>query len=143
VRLSLTRALSAPPAVVWPHLCEPQLMNRWSLARVELLVPAEGGAGAAGTTRRIHVRAPLRDVAFDEVITRSEPPARLAYRVTGLRLLRRHHGEITLEPAGAGTRLRWDVDLAFAIPGMAALARRIVSPQLARSLDRLAAVLAG
>lgn len=136
--LSVTQLVHAPPAVVWPHVCEPDRMNVWSEARVELLA---GAPCAVGTTRRIHVRGPLGTVRFDEVITVVEPPARFEYRVTRMPLLRRHHGVITLAPEAGGTRVRWDVDLAFWLPGMATLARRIIAPQLARSLERLAATL--
>jgi hypothetical protein len=140
--LSVDSWLPAPPPVVWPFISEPDRINQWSTARVHGLAAGDGGGfGAVGALRQVTLPRPLPPVT--EVIQHADAPTRFTYRVVGSRAVRHHRGELRLSAEGDGTRLRWDVGMAFAIPGAAAVTRRALEPQLAASVKRLAAVVAG
>lgn len=139
VVLSLDGLLPAPPAAVWPFISEPDGLNRWSTAGVRgLLVGDGGGFGTVGALRQVAL--PGRLPAITEVIQHADAPSRFVYRAVGSRAIRHHRGEMRLFAEGTGTRLRWEVGLALAAPGSAALVRRMLEPQLAESIRRLATV---
>lgn len=120
----------------------PALINRWSEARVAAAAPArDADPPAAGSRRRVRVRALGVTVALDEVIEASVPGVRLAYRVIGGPAVRSHRAVISLEPSGAGTRLAWEVEIATRPAFLARVFEAVVRPQLERSLDALAALL--
>ncbi len=141
MRLLFTRVLPARPALAWPYLAVPDLMNRWSLAPVRGISPGDGGhPGGTGALRRVHLPLPGPPVALDEVVVRADPPRELVYRVWRGALLEHHQGRITLAPIAEGTLLRWAVEVALAMPGAEAFARLVIAPQIAASLERLAEV---
>lgn len=143
MRLRFEQRLPASPAAVWPFLTDPERMNRWSEARVRLLAAGDGGVDGVGASRRVTIRSLAGQIELDEVIERSEPGARLVYRVVRGAPVRYHRGEITLTSQGAETLLSWDVDVQFSLPGMGLLVRRMLEPQLQRSLDVLAETVRG
>jgi carbon monoxide dehydrogenase subunit G len=139
MRLSLAQALPATPDAIWPFITDPARMNLWSLARVDGISPGDGGdPGGVGALRRITVRAPGRDVAFEEVVEHAEPPRRFVYRVVRGLPLRDHRGEINVRAQDGGSVLTWDVDFDFLVPGAEIAARRVLDEQLRRSLEALA-----
>ncbi|MFW6051279.1 MAG: DUF5995 family protein [Myxococcota bacterium] len=136
--LRFERNLPCRPEVAWSLANDPRRMNLWSLARVESVAPGDGAHPAGvGALRRVHVPARLRPVQLDEVVVRSEPPHRFAYRVVSGAPVRQHLGRITCEPSPRGTRLLWDVELAPNNRLVGVALRRILVPQLERSLDRM------
>jgi hypothetical protein len=142
--LRLARDLPAPPEAVWPYVADPRLINLWSTAAVEETSPGDGGRpGSVGTLRTVTVPKPGIDMRFEEVIEHSEPPDRLVYRVIGNRLVRYHRGEIRLEGHGDQTRLTWEVDYVFALPGMSSAVSRLLRPDLERSLRHLTTTVRG
>jgi uncharacterized protein YndB with AHSA1/START domain len=146
MRLTLEQSLPASPSAVWPFVTDPARMNAWSLARIDPVSPGDGAdPGGVGALRRITVRARGRDVSFEEVIEHADHGSRLVYRVVRGLPVRAHRGEITLarEGGGARTRLRWDVDFSFLLPGVGAAARRVLDGQLRRSLTALADAVRG
>jgi uncharacterized protein YndB with AHSA1/START domain len=147
MKLSLGRWLDAPPAAVWPYLTDPARMNEWSSAKVRQLEPGDGAKpGAVGELREVSIAWGKHVTRLEEVIEYADPPRTLVYRVVrmvGALPAREHRGEITLEEAGKGTHLRWDVDMTFAHTAIEALVRRVVEPQLAASLDALTRVVVG
>ncbi len=143
ISLEMARDLPAPPAAVWPHLTQPDLMNAWSHAKIRSLAPgAGGGPGDAGARREVQIAVLGLPVArLEEVVEESRPPSRFAYRVTGGTPARDHHATITLEPTpSGGSRLRWKVDFRFPLPGLGAAAKVLLERQLGESLDRLAVI---
>ena len=131
--------LAAPPASVWRLIGEPDQMNRWSTAPIGLRSPGEGGRPhGVGAMRTVD----LLGTSLLEVVRLSDPPHRLAYTVVGGVVgLRRHEGELVLEPTpDGGCDLTWTVDLEFAMPGPAALASRLVGRQLRTSVEAMAAL---
>lgn len=138
MRLSLTQELPAEPRAVWPFIVDPERMNRWSEARIEVRAP--GDVDLVGMLRRISLRNLGRSVAFDEVIEVAEAPRRLVYRVVEGLPVRHHRGEITLAERAGGTSLRWDVDFVFPVVGVESVARLLLEGPLKRSLTALAEV---
>jgi uncharacterized protein YndB with AHSA1/START domain len=144
VKLLIEQYLPAPPSAVWPFLVEPELMNRWSEARIELVATGDGEeASAIGTLRTVTIRAWRSQTQLLEVIEHSEPGRRLVYRVISGIPARYHRGEITLHPDGDGTQLRWDVRFRFPLPGMAKVASLVLQRQLNNSMKALAREVAG
>jgi uncharacterized protein YndB with AHSA1/START domain len=139
MELDLTRDVGAPPSTVWALLTDPPRMNAWSSARIEPIDPGDGDRmDGVGALRRV-ITPGLASARLVEVVQTSEPGARFVYRVfAGAPALRAHRGEITLAPLDAGTRVRWRVQMSFAVPGLERVARSSIGPELARSLDALA-----
>lgn len=137
VRLE-ARLPGIPPAV-WPFLTEPALLNRWSTAPVQGLETGDGGGfGTVGALR--HVRLPSPLPTLTEAIQHADPPVRFVYRAVGSRAVRYHRGVLRLSPDGGGTRLRWEIGMALAVPGATALVRRMLEPRLEESIQRLSSV---
>jgi uncharacterized protein YndB with AHSA1/START domain len=138
MKLSIEQDLPVGPEAVWPFVTEPALMNRWSRAEIQRLQAGDGeGPGGVGELRRVTVRSLGSAVRFDEVIEHAEPPHRLVYRVIEGLPVRYHRGAITLSPSETGTRLCWEVEYAFPLPGMALGAQAVLVPQLEDSLKEL------
>jgi hypothetical protein len=140
----LEHDLPAPPEAVWPYVTDPSLINRWSTAAIDEVSPGDGGhPGSVGALRTVTVPKPGSDMRFEEVIEHSDPPDRLVYRVIGNRLVRYHRGEIRLQARGDHTRLTWEVDYFFALPGMSSAVSALLRPDLERSLRRLTGTVRG
>ncbi len=135
----ITRELAAPPSAVWPHVTDPAKMNAWSLAKITLDDPGEGGlGGAVGALRSVTIESgPVRSV-LREVVEHADAPSRFVYRVIEGVPLRHHRGEITLDATARGSRLTWRVAMEFPLPGLSLAMRALVLPQLEASVSRLA-----
>jgi uncharacterized protein YndB with AHSA1/START domain len=139
LRLLVEKALPVCRHVAWRHLTEPELINRWSQARVE---PRHVEGGPAAGERRVAIRLGPLAWHVDEVIEIAEAPSRLVYRVTPRFPVRRHRGEVTLAAHDGTTQLRWKVDFDLFPPGVAVPVGRLIDAQLRASLDALAGLLA-
>lgn len=138
MRLALTQDVPASPGVTWRYLTEPELMNRWSRARIELVETGdEGRPDTVGTLRRVYVSAGPRTTRLHEVVQVSDAPRRFVYRVFDDPLIAKHRGEISLDPTGRGTRVTWTVDFEMRL-GIDQVAGRMLTPALEASLKALA-----
>lgn len=139
MRLEFQRTLPCPADRAFCLLTEPRRMNTWSTAQIEARAPGDGGhASSIGALRTVTL--PRGAGRLEEVVIACEPPRRFVYRVLRGAPVRHHEGTITLTPQGSRTHLRWTVDLSFPLPGMGRVARRLLVPELERSLDTLVAV---
>lgn len=139
VTLVTQQPVAAPAAVAWTLLTDPDRMNTWSTARIELIDPGDRGRpDGVGALRRVLL--PRGAARLTEVVHAAEPPHRFGYTVIGgVAALREHTGTITITPAGdAACTIRWEVVLRFAVPGLAAVSKRLIGGELRRSLRRLA-----
>jgi uncharacterized protein YndB with AHSA1/START domain len=95
---------AAPIEVVWARVADASSWSTWGAWNETVLdregEPAPDGVGALRRFRRGRLTTVEEVVAF-------EPPSRLAYEVRAGVPVRDYHSEITLEPVGGGTRLRW------------------------------------
>jgi uncharacterized protein YndB with AHSA1/START domain len=133
-----TAVAAAPIETVWALVADITTWSQWgqwdATTRVREGVPAPDGVGARREFRR------GRRTHVEEVVA-LEAPRRLAYEVRSGLPVRDYHAELTLEPVGGGTRIRWvaDFDGANAIAGWAVhwvLVRFF--PEAARRLARAA-----
>jgi len=139
MRIVLEQFLPVEAERAWPYLSDPDSMNAWSLAHVRAVAPGDGGeSGSVGALRVVTLRAFGREVQLEEVIERAKPPTSLVYRVVGGAPLRRHRGEITLAPEGAGSHLRWEVDFESPLAGVDRMMKLVLEKQLRLSLEKLA-----
>jgi len=130
-------------------MTHPELMNRWSEARIEAELPGEWDHVASiGATRFVHLPESLlaRSTRLEEVVVESRPPHRFVYRVVGGAPLAWHEGVQELSPRAdprgsgtAGTWLTWHVDarLDVPVPGAGVLIRRQLEAGLRRSLEAM------
>ncbi len=96
---------AAPPDVLWAHVADISTWSSWGqwdeTTRARDGAPEPDGVGALRRFRR------GRRTHVEEVVA-FEPPSRLAYEVREGLPVRDYHAEVTLEPVGGGTRIRWD-----------------------------------
>jgi len=103
-RIETSVVAAAPIDVVWARVADITTWSEWGewdeTTRDTEGVPAPDGVG---TVRRLR-RGKRTNV---EEVVAFEPPVRFAYALRSGLPLRDYHSEITLEPVGGGTRLRW------------------------------------
>lgn len=138
-QFTLTRILNCPPETAWRWVTDPELMRRWSTARVDLADPGPGEKPDTAGALRV-VTLPDGKRKLREVVEYAEPPHEFRYRVyDGGPLLLDHRGVQTFAPLpGRRTELRWEVSMRLALPGAAHLLSRIIRGQVGESLDQLA-----
>ena len=145
MRLELERRLPVTRDIAWGLVTDPELMNRWSTARIELVATGDGGSpGGVGALRRVAAPGIGRPTRLAEVIEHADAPSRLVYRVYAGGPMRFHRGTISLESARGRDRdetiLRWRVEAEFPVPGIGFAAERMLRPALEESLDRMVRV---
>jgi uncharacterized protein YndB with AHSA1/START domain len=139
VRAEVT--LPAPPAAVWPAIGDAPVWVEWFAGMTDARWTSPP-PHAAGSTRSVKVMG----LAADETILAFDPAERFAFRVDAANLpaLSALVEEVTLEPAGAGTRVvyRQALELKPWLRFLAPLLRRQMQQGLERGLAGLAPWLA-
>lgn len=130
----ITQRFAASPERVFAALADQDAMGRWMGSKIS--VPVRGPDGLVGTVRRVHVGP----YALDERIVDVEPPKRIAYQVVSRPpMLKRHHGELRIEPEGThGATVIWTVHADFKPAFVGNLVLPLIQATLARGLSRLA-----
>ena len=137
--IELARTLAVAPAAAWQLCAHPDAMNRWSTARIASRALGDGGhPGGVGALRTVVL--PRRAGRLLEVIERATPGEALEYRVIAGAPVRSHRGVLTFAAASHGCDLRWRVDVEPATRALGPVIRRLLVPELERSLDRLVAI---
>lgn len=136
--VATTAVAAAPIEVVWARVADISTWSQWGkwdeTTRVRDGEPEPDGVGAWRRFRR------GRRVHTEEVVA-FEPPHRLAYEVLEGLPVRDYHAEVTLEPVGGGTRIRWVADFDGANPIGGWATRQVLArffPATARALARTA-----
>jgi hypothetical protein len=93
--------------------------------------PAPGGVGAI---RRLG-REPM---VGREQILEYDPPRLLAYTVLSGIPVKHYRADVTFEPDGAGTRIRWRATFDPKVPGTGAILRRVIAALIGDYARRLA-----
>ena len=104
-RIAAETTSEAPPDAVWALLSDRSTWPSWSpLGSHSAERPGEEGNpdGLGGIARFVTGRHCVRE----EIVER-EPPRRLSYALLSGLPLRDYRAVVELEPAGAGTRIRW------------------------------------
>lgn len=140
MRLSLTQRVPASAAVTWRYLTDPELMNRWSRARIELVdLGDEERPDTPGALRRVHVPAGLfGERTLLEAVQIAEAPRRFVYRVVPDPWVRSHRGEIAFGEDAGSTIVTWNVEVELAVGGP--LIGHTLERELRSSLETLARV---
>jgi hypothetical protein len=142
VNLEVDAHLGAPPSDVWSWITDPERLNRWSLAKAELLANGEDGTpGSVGARRIMTARTGPVAWHMHERVLEATPASRYVYEVRPFALLRHHHGEIDLDAAGAGTSLTWTVGFTLWLPPLEPLFASAFRRQLDASLANLTRLL--
>ena len=141
--VATTAVAAAPTDAVWARLADITTWSEWGqwdeTTRVRDGEPVPDGEGALREFRR------GRKTHVEEVVA-FEPPRRLAYEVRSGFPVRDYHAEVTLEPVGGGTRIRWVADFDGTNPAtgwVVEQALRRFFPATARALARAAEADAG
>jgi uncharacterized protein YndB with AHSA1/START domain len=107
------RTMAAPPAKVWALVSDARRYPEWGPWRSGAYQQAgresERGPGAVQvliSARRVYGR---RGKSVERILV-AEPEQRLVYEVIGGLPVRHYRGEVTLTPAGGGTRVHWSAD---------------------------------
>ena len=136
--VATTAVAAAPIGAVWARVADVTTWSQWGqwdeTTRVRDGDPVPDGVGALRRFRR------GRRVHTEEVVA-FDAPRRLAYEVRDGLPVRDYHAEVTLEPVGGGTRIRWesDFDGTDAVRGW--VTHQLLSwffPRTARALARAA-----
>jgi uncharacterized protein YndB with AHSA1/START domain len=120
-----------PPERVFAYLAEHENLADIFGAKVTRLKDGEDGErNGVGSVRKLQI-GPLPP--FEETVTEFVPAQRIVYRITKGSPLKGHVGVMQFAPtASGGTKFDYDIRLAAAIPGLAAL----VKASLTRSVER-------
>jgi uncharacterized protein YndB with AHSA1/START domain len=125
--------IAAPAERVFAALDDHANMGMWLGPPVSLIKNvADGGVGSV---RRIRAAG----LAIDEEILSRDAPYSLSYRIlSGVPLLKHHHGEVKVEALDeTQSRVHWHVEVAAALPGLASLIGLALRATLTRGLRRL------
>ncbi len=143
MRLLFDHQFPVSPAKAWPYLTNPERMNDWSDARIELLKPGPSGRpDEAGAQRQATIRSLGATSQLVEEIVESQPPDRLVYRVISGGPIRNHRGVVQLTPTPGGSRLTWEIEFGAPLPGLATILGWLFRPKMEQGLKKLAALLA-
>ncbi|MPZ23177.1 MAG: hypothetical protein GEU28_06455 [Dehalococcoidia bacterium] len=141
--IGLTVMIKARPEDVWAVVADLPSQPRWMTDALVVSVEAEGPYGV-GTRARVPTR--IAGITVNDVIeiTHWDPPRLLGIRHSGLFS---GQGSISIEPAGAGSRLELNEDLRppLGVLGMAAfrIGRPLIRRQFAANLGRLKRLVEG
>jgi len=135
-RYTFTHKVSATPERVWAEIANHEGMANWTPAWLPLpkiAMEADGSPdrNGVGAVRQLRLAGP----PIRERITDFQPGKRLAYEALGGVPARNYTGEITLNPAGTGTRIDWTIDFEPAFPGAQLILRTAIGA-FARVLAR-------
>ncbi|MFT3901268.1 MAG: DUF5995 family protein [Gordonia sp. (in: high G+C Gram-positive bacteria)] len=141
---TLRRVLDCPPEVAWRLVTDPDQMNRWSTARIDLAEPGPGDRPDTAGALRV-VTLPDGKRKLREVVEFAQMPREFRYRVyDGGPLLISHRGVQTFTPVdGNRTELTWHVSMRLVAAPLATVLCRVIRKQVGDSLDLLAGLAAG
>ncbi len=115
MQATATAVVNASPDQVWELLADHEGMSSWGPG-IKVRLTEEGGTDRNGVGAVRRIEAPGPAPAIVEVVDRFEPGAALGYKATGGVPLKNYRGDVTLAPAGAGTRIQWAISADQRLP---------------------------
>lgn len=141
--LTLTRAIAAPPEVVFETITDHRSYPEFTPIRDAVLErEGEGSPNGVGAIRALHILGP----PIREEVIAYEPPRRFVYRVLSGVPVRSQQGTVTIEASSAGSVMRYGLEIEPLIPmsgGAAALAARLAIGRLMAAVAARAEAEAG
>lgn len=131
-RISRTVTSPLPPDQIFARLADAMSWPQWSpIGRADV----ERGGPGLGEIRRFTTG---RVVSREEVVV-FDPPRRFAYRLLSGLPLRDYLAEVTITPAGDGSRILWTSTFRGRWPGSGPLYRMVLDRFIGKVVDGLAA----
>jgi carbon monoxide dehydrogenase subunit G len=144
VKVEGTKALAAPPQVVWDVLNDPEQMAKL-LPGVEGFEVADDRHWSAAVKVPLGMGALALKFAFEKVEERPIEYSKLSAKGQGVGAIVSMTTEFHLTPAGEGTSMRWEADVRVAGP-IGSMGQRVFQPivnqQVGNVLDALERVVA-
>lgn len=110
-RILIEREFPVVPEILWNYITLPGLMNTWSTAQIHVLSEGpDGQPNSVGSLREVVIQQGPIQMKLQERILRSEPARYFQYQVIRGGGLKKHLGQIWIEPKGLGSKLYWRVD---------------------------------
>ena len=134
-RIEHTAVTSADPATVYALLRDGATWPEW--APIDAFALARPGAEEPEGVGAVRELRSGRITGRDEIVE-LVPDRRLSYAHTSSLPVRDYRGDVDLEPAGEGTRIRWAVAFDPKFPGTGPLVRRALDGFVAKLADGLA-----
>lgn len=135
MRATATATVKASVDQVWAALADHEAMASWGPGmKVTLTKEGAPERNGVGAVRRI--KAPGPAPAIVEEITRFEVDGVLGYKALGGVPFRNYGGEVSLSPAGAGTRIEWTLTADQRLPVVEQVALKAVVTTLLQLLVR-------
>jgi uncharacterized protein YndB with AHSA1/START domain len=114
-QIRVETTINTPVEVVWARVSDYEATPSWvaEVKQVRITEPGATTRGGLGAVREVAFK-PRRWTTILERITEYRPRERFHYVVfAGMPGLLGHEGRVIVEPAGAGTKVRWEVDFRF------------------------------
>lgn len=135
MRATATATVKAPVDQVWAILAHHEGMASWGPG-MKVSLDREGAADRNGVGAVRRIKAPGPAPAIVEEITRFETDGVLGYKALGGVPFRNYSGEVTLSPAGDGTRIEWTLTADQRLPVVEKAALKTVVTTLLQLLVR-------
>jgi len=131
-RVEVTHRYNATPDAVWEVYVDHARWSEWAgVGASRLVKEGSGDRNGVGAVRG------FPGGTLEEVLT-FDPPKRMTYTlIGGLFPIKNHIGEVTLEPDGDTTLLRWRCEFDSKVPGLGGLFRRMIARTFAGALEGL------
>ena len=128
-RVEVEHFYPAVPEAVWAVYSDHARWSEWSgLAGSRLIEPGHPDPNGVGAVRGFVGRTREEIISFD-------PPKRMTYRlIGGLLPITNHLGEVTFEPQGGGTLVRWRCEFDSRVPGLGGPFQRMIRGMFERAL---------
>lgn len=115
MQATATATLPLPVDKVWASLADHETMASWGPG-MTVTITREGTTERNGVGAVRSIKAPGPAPAIVEEITRFDPDRALGYKALSGVPFRDYSGEVTLAPAGDGTRVTWTLTAGQRVP---------------------------
>jgi carbon monoxide dehydrogenase subunit G len=126
VKVEGTKALDAPPEVVWQVLMDPERMSKL-LPGVESFEVQDADHWTAAVKVPLGMGALKLKFAFEQLDKRPTEYAKLSAKGQGVGAIVNMQTEFHLAPDGDGTAMRWEADVRVAGP-VGSMGQRVFQP---------------
>jgi hypothetical protein len=133
--IDLVHESALPVDRLYAHLSEHEELGPLFGARVRRVRDGDSERNGVGSVRELRV-GPLP--SFQETVTAAVPGELIEYRITrGGFPISGHSARLTFSPAGAGSRLRYEIALGSPVPGLDRVVVALLTRNLRRGLAQL------